>query len=90
MGRVNDLDESYKKPGRMKILRNFGSDDEMVDSASRLVVMYLFGNIGAPAAADMKTKDGTFWKEASCASVMAELKRDGVSQIIKPLGNPQE
>ena len=60
MGRVNDLDESYKKPGRMKILRNFGNDDEMVDSASRLVVMYLFGSIGAPAAADIKTKDGTF------------------------------
>ncbi|KAL9033179.1 MAG: hypothetical protein Q9180_006088, partial [Flavoplaca navasiana] len=37
IGRVNDLDESYKKPGRMKILRNFGNDDEMVDSASRLV-----------------------------------------------------
>ena len=53
MGRVKDLEESYKKPGRMKMLRNFGIDDAMVDSASRLVVMYRFGSMGAPAAADM-------------------------------------
>lgn len=43
----------------------------MVDSASRFVVMYLFGSIGAPAAAEMKTNEGTFWKEASCARVIA-------------------
>lgn len=59
MGRVNMRDESYRKPGLMKILRSFGSDDAIVDSASLLVVIYRFGSIGAPAAADMKTNDGT-------------------------------
>lgn len=49
----------------MKILRSLGNEDSMVDSASRLVVMYLRGNKGAPAAAEMKTKDLTFWKDAS-------------------------
>ena len=39
--------------------RILGKEDAIVDSASRFVVIYLFGNIGAPAAADMKTKDGT-------------------------------
>lgn len=55
----------------MKILRRLGNEDAMVDSASRLVVMYLFGKSGAPAAAEMKTKDLTFWKDASCARVIA-------------------
>lgn len=55
----------------MKTLRSLGSEDAMVDSASRFVVMYLFGSMGAPAAADMKTNEGTLWKEASCARVMA-------------------
>ncbi|KAL8722641.1 MAG: hypothetical protein Q9181_007439 [Wetmoreana brouardii] len=53
MGNVNDLDESYRKPGRMNILRNFGNEEAIVDSASRFVVMYRFGSIGAPAAAEM-------------------------------------
>lgn len=55
----------------MKILRRLGNEDAMVDSASRLVVMYLRGKRGAPAAAEMKTKDLTFWKDASCARVIA-------------------
>ena len=42
-----------------------------MDSASRLVVIYRFGSMGAPAAAEMKTKEGTPWKDASCASVIA-------------------
>lgn len=71
IGSVKDLDESYRKPGRMKILLSFGNDDAILDSASRFVVMYRFGSIGAPAAAETKTKEGTFLKEASCARVMA-------------------
>ena len=65
----------------MKILRRFGKDDEMVDSASLLVVMYRRGSIGAPAAAEMNTKEGTFSATASCASVIAT--QDLVS-IISP------
>lgn len=53
IGSVKVLDESKRKPGRMNIFRSFGNDDAMVDSASRLVVMYRFGNIGVPAAAEM-------------------------------------
>ena len=49
----------------MKILRSFGSEDDMVDSASRLVVMYRLGRMGVPAAADRKTKEGTCSKEDS-------------------------
>lgn len=64
----------------MKTLRSFGNEDAMVDSASRFVVMYLLGSMGAPAAAEMKTKEGTFWKEASCARVMAAKVR--VSAVI--------
>ncbi len=55
----------------MKILRSLGNEEAIVDSASRFVVMYLFGSRGAPAAAEMKMKDLTFWKEASCARVIA-------------------
>ncbi|KAL8946622.1 MAG: hypothetical protein Q9222_007013 [Ikaeria aurantiellina] len=53
IGMVKALDESYRNPGRMNILLSFGNDDAMVDSASRFVVMYRFGSIGAPAAAEM-------------------------------------
>jgi hypothetical protein len=60
MGNVNFLLESYKKPGRMKMLRRLGSDEDMVASASLLVVIYLLGNMGAPAAADTYTNVGTF------------------------------
>lgn len=55
----------------MKTLRRLGNEDAMADSASRLVVIYLFGKIGAPAAAEMKMKDLTFSKAASCARVIA-------------------
>lgn len=55
----------------MKILRSLGNEEAMVDSASRFVVMYRLGSMGAPAAAEMKTKEGTWWKEASCASAIA-------------------
>ena len=37
----------------------------MVDSASRFVVIYRLGRIGVPAAAEMKTKEGTSCNEAS-------------------------
>ena len=53
------------------MLLNFGNDEAIVDSASRFVLIYRDGRIGAPAAADMKTKVGTFSKFASCARVIA-------------------
>jgi hypothetical protein len=53
IGNVNFLLESYKKPGRMKILRSSGSEEDIAASASLFVVMYLLGSIGAPAAADI-------------------------------------
>ena len=59
IGRVNSREESYKKPGLMKILRSLGKEEAIVDSASLFVVMYRLGSIGVPAAADMKTKVGT-------------------------------
>ncbi len=71
IGRVNLRELSYRNPGRMKMLLSFGSDEAIVDSASLFVVIYRFGSIGAPAAADMKTNDGTFWKDASWARVIA-------------------
>lgn len=43
----------------------------MVASASRLVVIYLFGRIGAPPAAEMNTNVGTCSLDDSCASAMA-------------------
>lgn len=74
IGSVNFLLESYMKPGRIKMLRSSGSEDEIVASASRLVVMYRAGRIGAPAAAEMYTKAGTCSFEDSCASAMAVLQ----------------
>lgn len=58
----------------MKILRSLGNEEAIVDSASRLVVMYRLGSMGAPAAAEMKTKDGTLWEDASCARVIARKR----------------
>ena len=55
----------------MKILRSLGNEEAIVDSASLLVVMYRLGSMGAPAAAEMKTKEGTFWEDASWARVIA-------------------
>ena len=43
----------------------------MDDSASLLVVMYLLGRIGAPPAAEMNAKVGTFSLEDSCAKAIA-------------------
>lgn len=37
----------------MNMLRSFGNDDAIVDSASRLVVIYRFGSMGVPAAAEI-------------------------------------
>lgn len=65
IGSVNFRDKSYKKPGLMKILRSFGKEEAIVDSASRFVVIYRFGSIGVPAAAEMKTKEGMEWWLAS-------------------------
>lgn len=72
MGKVNVLDESYRKPGRIKILRSLGNDEAIVDSASRLVVIYRLGNIGVPTAAEIYTKVGTCSASASWARTMAE------------------
>lgn len=64
------------------MLRILGNEEAIVDSASRLVSMYLFGSIGAPAAADMYVKEGTFWKEVSCARVMALRAVSTFSQMV--------
>ena len=53
------------------MLRMLGNRDAIVDSASRLVVIYLVGSIGAPPAAEMKTKVPTFFVAASCARAIA-------------------
>ena len=74
IGNVNFRLESYMKAGRIKILRNSGKVAVIVFSASRLVVMYLDGRIGAPAAADINTKAGTFSFEDSWANAMATIK----------------
>ena len=52
-GTVKNLEESYKKPGRMKMLRSLGNEDAMVVSASLFVLIYRAGRIGAPPAAEM-------------------------------------
>src|SRR5206468_2892607 len=71
MGKLSLRDESYMKVGLTKILRRFGSSDDMMASASLFVVMYLWGRRGAPAAADMNTKVGTFSRVASRAKETA-------------------
>lgn len=55
IGSVNFLVESYMNAGRIKILRRSESFDDMVASASLLVVIYLLGRMGAPPAAEMYT-----------------------------------
>ena len=69
--RVNVLELSYRKPGRKKMLRSWGKEEAMVDSASRFALMYREGRSGAPAAAEMKTKEGTEREEAVRARVIA-------------------
>ena len=56
---MNFLLESYMNAGRIKILRRFESFDDIVASASLLVVIYLLGRMGAPPAAEMYTNVGT-------------------------------
>ena len=56
------------------MLRSLGNEEAIVDSASRLVVIYLLGSMGAPAAAEMNTKEGTLWEFASWARVIAGKK----------------
>ena len=56
------------------MLRSLGSEDAMVSSACRFVVMYRFGSIGVPAAADIYTNDGTCSATDSCARVIAYNK----------------
>ena len=53
------------------MLRSEGKEDAIVDSASRFVEIYREGSIGAPAAAEMKMKEGMDWAEDSRARVMA-------------------
>jgi hypothetical protein len=74
IGNVSFLLESNMNAGRTKILRRSGSFEVMAVSASLLVVMYLLGRIGAPAAAEMYTKVGTCSLEDSCASAMAAIQ----------------
>jgi hypothetical protein len=59
------------KLGLTKMLRSPFRLDDMVDSASLLVEIYLFGRIGAPADAEMYTKVGTCSNDDSCANAMA-------------------
>lgn len=72
IGKVIFRLESYRNPGRTKTLRSSGSCDAIVSSASRFVVMYRLGRIGAPPAAEMNTNVGTFSLRDSCASAMAD------------------
>lgn len=58
-------------PGRMNIERMEGKELDIVDSAARFVVMYRWGRTGAPAAADIYTKVGTFLVEDSRARRIA-------------------
>lgn len=58
-------------PGLKNSDRNDGKADCMVDSAARFVMMYLDGNTGAPAAADMYAKVGTFAAADSRANNIA-------------------
>lgn len=55
----------------MKMLRNSGRLEDMVVSASRLVVMYRLGRTGAPDAAEIYTKVGTCSLDDSWASAIA-------------------
>lgn len=58
-------------PGRTNIERMEGNEELMVDSAARFVIIYRWGRTGAPAAAEMYMKVGTFWVEDSRARRMA-------------------
>ena len=53
------------------MLRSCGKREDIVDSASLFVVMYRLGRIGAPPAAEIKPKVGTFSVEDSCAKAIA-------------------
>lgn len=77
MGKVNFLLESYMNGGRMKTLRSSGSWEDIVVSASRLVVIYRLGSIGAPEEAEMYTKvDACSFKD-SCAKAIAVQSQTG-------------
>lgn len=53
------------------MVRISGDIEDITASASLLVVMYLLGKTGAPAAAEIYTKVGMCSREDSCASAMA-------------------
>jgi hypothetical protein len=55
----------------MNIERMEGNEEPMVDSAARFVTIYRWGRTGAPAAAEMYMKVGTFLVEDSRARRMA-------------------
>ena len=65
IGIVKAREESYRKLGRMKMFLILGNWVAIVDSASRLVVMYRFGRIGVPSTAEIKTKEPTDFLEDS-------------------------
>ena len=56
------------------MLRRSGRLDDIFDSASLFVEMYLFGRIGAPAYAEIYTKVGTCSNEDSCANEIARYQ----------------
>lgn len=60
----------------MNIERIEGKEDPIVDSAARFVVMYRLGKTGAPAAAEMYMKVGTFLVEDSRARTIAVMASD--------------
>jgi len=86
MDKLSIRDESYMKVGLTKILRRFGSSDDMMASAHLFVVMYLWGRTGAPAAEDMNTKVGIFSCVASCAKEIA-AQPDICQCMLRILGN---
>lgn len=74
IGTVNVREESHINGARINIERIEGNVVEMMDSASRFVVMYRAGRMGVPAAADMYRKVGTFFNEDSWASETAAIQ----------------
>jgi hypothetical protein len=57
----------------MNMERIEGKEEDIVDSAARFVVIYLWGRTGAPAAAEMYTYVGTLFVEDSRARRMAVI-----------------
>lgn len=74
IGIVNPLLESNKNPGRKNKFLIFGKFVAIESSASRFVLIYLAGKIGAPAAAEIYAKLLTPASFASLANTIAESR----------------